>query len=169
MILSAYMYQKEYSGFIRKVGKLPGYLNEILHQFGANAIVLMSLMCSDSVKRANCRWKQIFHCFIIILHIGIACATNTTFFYYNYVSSAITKPTINGFNKLHKMSHANFNQDLPKEVFFVLDLSDVEDVHDVTNSNYVIRKPHNLKACDVKSRSTQSLSPASCHKDLKYF
>ena len=42
MILSAYMYRKEYSGFLRKVGKLPRYLNEILHQFGANATVLMS-------------------------------------------------------------------------------------------------------------------------------
>ena len=147
MILSAYMYRKEYSGFLRKVGKLPRYLNEILHQFGANVTVLMSLMCPNSVKRANCRRKQIFRCFILMLHIGIACATDTTIFRYNYVPSAITKPT-------HKMSRANCNQDLLKDVFFVLDISDIEDVHDVTNSNYVNLKPQNLKASDVKSRST---------------
>ena len=123
------------------------YLNEILHQFSANTTVLMSLMCSNSVKRENCRRKQIFRCFIIISHIGIACATDTMIFRYNYVPSTITKPT-------HKMSSANYNQDLPKDIFFVLDLSDIEDVHDVTNSNYVNLKPQNLKACDVKSRST---------------
>ena len=113
MILSAYMYRKEYSGFLRKVGKLPRYLNEILHQFGANTIVLMSLMFSDSVKRANCRWKQIFRYFIIILHIGIACTIDTMIFRYNYVPSATTKPMTNGLNKSHKMSHANCNQYLP--------------------------------------------------------
>ena len=59
MILSAYMYRKEYSGFLRKVGKLPRYLNEILHQFGANATVLMSLLCTNSVKKANCREKNL--------------------------------------------------------------------------------------------------------------
>ena len=52
------------------------------------------------------------------------------------------------------MSHAKCKQDLPKDAFFVLDLSDVEGVHDVTNPNYINRKPRNLKACDVKSRST---------------
>ena len=44
MILSAYMYRKEYSGFLRKLGYLPKCLSEIFHQFGTNAIFLMGLM-----------------------------------------------------------------------------------------------------------------------------
>ena len=65
-----------------------------------------------------------------MLHIGIA--------------SAISKPT-------HKMSHANCNQDLQKDVFFILDISDIEDIHDVTNSNYVNLKPKKITPYIVKS------------------
>ena len=65
-----------------------------------------------------------------MLHIGIACA--------------ITKPT-------HKTSRTHCNQDLPKDVFFILDLSDIENINDVTNSNYVNLKPKKIIPLIIKS------------------
>ena len=76
-----------------------------------------------------------------MLHIGIACA--------------ITKPT-------HKVRHANFNQDLPKDVFFILDLSDIEEIHEVTNSNYVYIKSKKITPHIIKS----SKLPPGCQKNL---
>ena len=45
--LSAYIYRKKYSGFLRKLGQLPAHLSERLHQFGINAIYLMELIFSS--------------------------------------------------------------------------------------------------------------------------
>ena len=78
---------------------------------------------------------------MIMLHIGIACA--------------IIKPT-------HKVRHANFNQDLPKDVFFTLDLSNIEETHKITNSNYVNTKSKKITPHIIKF----SKLPPGCQKVL---
>ena len=90
----------------------------------------------------------------MIVHVGIVCATDTTSLQYNLVPSVAPKPMIKDYNKSRKSNHAKCKQDLPKYIFFLLDLSDVNVAHNVTELYYKKYKDHNLDMSDVKIRST---------------
>ena len=59
VILSFYMYKKEFPGHLCKLGQLPVCITDKLHRSGSNATYFVGMICKSSVRKLRSRWKRI--------------------------------------------------------------------------------------------------------------
>ena len=135
MILSAYMFSKECTGFLQKLGKLPKYILENLHQFGVNAIFLMELMCSKSINKFTYRWGRFPRYSLMIFSlVELTCAPSTS------TANTLTNDVLmqsyqnNPENKCTQQKcvlNKKCLQNVSLDGFFILDLSNMAESNNI--------------------------------------
>ena len=135
MILSAYMFSKEYTGFLQKLGKLPKCVLEKLHQFGVNAIFLMELMCSKSINKFTYRLGRFPRYSLMIFSlVELTCAPSTS------TANTLTNDVLmqshrnNPENKCTQQKcvlNKKCLQDVPLDDFFIPDLSNMAESNNI--------------------------------------
>ena len=144
VILSCYMYCKEFSGYLRKVGQLPTCISEDLHRFGTNATYFMGLLCNSSVGKLKCRWKKIFRIGTYILLVGQTKGKHMNRSHHSRIPSQ-TKYEDRVRPDCLRQNKPNFTRKVSDDSFFRLNSSRVVD--------YATKYPpaHNLEPCHNNS------------------
>ena len=135
VILSCYMYRRDFSGYLRKLGQLPVYITNKIHMLGSNATYFVEMICKSSVRKLRSRWKNISGVGTAILLMQLNSVPNAT---YDTKETNITR-LVHEQEKCEdkvrsdclRQAKPNISQGVSNDTFFRLDLSQVADYNEI--------------------------------------